>query len=215
MNDKKIYQITKRCAIIFTVLFVLWNCLIVFFEMNDITDLLVAAIYWLGYLFFVLAGLLCWLICIGTYISVKSVEMKSSPDKFWYVWETARIGVMFVVGVMLIYSFLDFVLYYTGDWKIMDGLYHCLGIKLCVFVGLLACFIFSIKMRNLPEVRGSVSKKIAVTVSCVILTCVFINCFFWQKEYTEAERETVWIRKMTQYYDEHGIGPDVEPFSSR
>ncbi len=212
MKEWDKFKDARNFAVFFTVLYIVWLFFMNFWGVFGFEETLGFMICLAGYLLMPALCIFYWIICIGMYFSVKSIEISKTSNKLWYLWEIISIIAMLGFGTATIYCLDDFMDFYSGYWRLMGDLLHCVGIKLGIIAGCLFGLIGSIMARKQLCIMGNIRRRIIIITTGIVFAVILRGCFVLQDKYTYNEKEDVWFKSMIEHYEKYGSGPDAEPF---
>lgn len=218
-EEKNIYTeqgFSKRLkrAIIFSVITVVQDIIISFWENIHFLEGLRTMVIVFAVLVWPIVVVAVWGRCIGYYLGLKIKKSDDRVSTAQRVWICISIVIIAFFGIKIYSAFSDLVTYVADNLNILDGLYYCVAIKTGIAAGWLFCWLCSMKLRGVISAQGKILKKLLMLVIGMILAAVLIHVTDIREEYISKYTDHVWIIRMMEYYDEHGIGPDVVPFSN-
>lgn len=213
MNQQEQFIKKRRTAACITIIYIFLSSLLCILEnMKIIPVIFLVACIGVRIFLFILV-LIVWLVCGDAYIATKIETKKEAEGETSYVWDVVGIGIVFVLGFITLYYFLDTIYYLASEWKIINGLIGCIIWKICNWTGWLLLWIFSFKIARYMSNTKKVVRNIIVLTILIVLVIASVYITHVQNDYILQETESVWMRKMIEYYDENGMGPEVPPFS--
>ncbi len=212
--QQKYHNICFICAILFT----LADFFVCMIDETVTKSGIADSTLYIPYLLFAIIILpsLCfisWALYIGFYVYQKCESQKIGGNIVTLLFFLISVSITVLVGVGTYNRAIDLVYYITGNRNLLNGLLDCIAFKVAICIGWMFCFVGCVVFRNTFCLEGnSLRKSILCVCACL---CVYGLVFFEKSKenYIHERTEWVWMQKMTDYYEEHGIGMDVEPFS--
>lgn len=213
-HQQKYYSICLACAILFTLadfgVCMVDNTL----TKNGIAD---SALY-IPYLLLaiIILPFLCfasWALYIGFYVYRECESQRIEGNVASLLIFFISVAITVLLGVGGYNRAVDLVYYITRNKNLLDGLLDCIAIKLWISVGWIFCFMGCVMLRKLFRMKGKLFKKIIVCMCVCLCACGLVHFEKSKENYIYTHTETVWVQKMIDYYEENGMGMDVEPFS--
>ncbi len=156
--------------------------------------------------------LVAWCKCIKRYLYLEVDALGEENKLSRRVWVYLGVIMMLCLGSGVWHGYTNMIDYLKDIWKIADGLYDCVSIKVGIFVGWLLCFVCSILVQRIMKANGKVVAK-ALIIAVIVGSSVFLVKYEQtSKDYIEKQTSSVWTQKMIEYYQEQGTDYRVEPF---
>jgi len=212
---QKDMMIKRRTATVITVLYILLcSLLYIWGDFKDVQAIFFLACFAAKIVLY-MAVFIVWLVYADAYIAMRVGTKKKIESKTSYRWDIVGVGFVFILGFVALYYLLDLIYYLASEWKIVDGLLVCILCNVGVLAGWFLLWMCSVKLTGCISNAQKIIKKGLILALLIVFSVAFAYLTHIGKEYVKKETESVWTKKMIEYYDENGMGPDVPPFSRR
>lgn len=214
-NDRENYRKVKIWTISLTIISILEYIVSSIWQNYSFLEDLRLTVLFVGV--FVLPVLMygAWAILAFQYLEKRYYICKENGNILVFGWSVINALLLFCAGVQFINSLKSTITYLADNFKILDGIYKCILIKVGLTLGWLICAVCYMKCNvKIEEGRIAIRRYVLFAIAMVIV-CVILGYKERAELYVLYETESVWTKKMIEYYDENGMGPDVPPFSRR
>ena len=212
---QKDFQDSLKWAIILTMISFMEYTISSFWVLVDFLDTLRVMVLLFGAFCMPIIVIIGWFRCIKRYLYLE-FGMKDKTDITKSLWRTCVcIAIIIGLGVIVFYRARDIVDYLADNLNILDGLQHCIAIKIAIFMGWFGLWIYSLVRRKAMCVKGGLKAfEIIIGIPLVIvLVIVLVLASIQSDVYAYEQGEDVFLQKMMEYVREHMDDYTAERFS--
>ncbi len=211
INSNKSFIESRNRAIGLTVVGFVLFCLLATWENIDIMKSTRVLVIIAWYLIIPALVIYSWIICVLNYVESDPMkEKRKNPSECICLF--INMGIMILFGIGVGFLMLDMVKYIATNWKLLEELYTCLLIKMGIMVGWIICFWGSVKASSIGSLK---SNRIKAIVLLMLAMISLVGICILTEDYVSYETELAWVRRMTEYYEEHEMNPNTVPFSQK